>query len=31
MSRILSSKDFVVSDLIQGYDYLYLVFNRGFI
>lgn len=30
MGKILKNTEFNLNDLITGYDYLYLVFNRGF-
>ncbi len=31
MARILKNTDFNISALVEGYDYVYLVFNRGFV
>ncbi len=30
MGNVLSGKDFNPKSMMDGYDYLYLVFNRGF-
>ncbi len=31
MAKLLTADQFNTTELLNGYDYLYLVFNRGFI